>query len=533
MTERTFPHREGTCGPECTYRRLYEGSQKSLNEMAGLQASALTRAGRLRAGIVVTLKRSFPALFQRAEKEMGRRLSEVDDELLLAYLTAFVEPKPFEQAPEVNLGELRSALERLGINVPAGAGTDVVSFLNSLPEGLAARPPALDAEATSTSEQGSRDLPVRVPLSALFAQDRSSSASGTGEYETHSAPKVPLSELFAQEPAENGDIPDSGEKDYAPAPSTWDGEVGGLDVLSTWTPSPVKAGSDPSPKEPGPPPAVAPPEEGQGAGTQAAPLRPQLFPTSSAPKSRRGSRRVRAQATPPENLDVPSAPAASSVPSGTSDQLLAMAGLPRPVFIRDLVTTGGSREAVEAWEAQCRADPATYPVRFVSAKSRHRMRGSLVLPKESLRDSKSEQSPWYRCMDAYRAAQIYEMGVLLHRVVDEVISADFSESGALLRLDSARGLVGVIVVFDPDPTEGSEAHNFLTANLAKLSSERLSLLAVLTTAGEERAVPKLVEVAAAAVSGLGGKISFPVVAARSWEYADDRGTGAVLVQEPA
>jgi hypothetical protein len=78
------------CGPDCRYRGLYEGSQRSMADLATQQASALGRVGRLRANIVVGLKRIMPNEFTEAERALGRRLSEVEDELLAAYLESFL-----------------------------------------------------------------------------------------------------------------------------------------------------------------------------------------------------------------------------------------------------------------------------------------------------------------------------------------------------------------------------------------------------------------------------------------------------------
>ena len=71
------------------YRSLFEGSQASLADMAARQAQALARVGRLRSAIVAVLRKNFMELSAQAEANLGGRLSEIDDEIILAYLDAF------------------------------------------------------------------------------------------------------------------------------------------------------------------------------------------------------------------------------------------------------------------------------------------------------------------------------------------------------------------------------------------------------------------------------------------------------------
>jgi hypothetical protein len=121
------------------------------------------------------------------------------------------------------------------------------------------------------------------------------------------------------------------------------------------------------------------------------------------------------------------------------------------------------------------------------------------------------------------------MGVLLHRVSSEVVSASFEEHCAVLRLNSPRGLVGIIVVFDADMEPSDAPYAALKASLSVMMSERLTLMAVLTTGGEERALPRVVSAVTGIAQGLRWQPAFPVISSRTWEYADDRGSSAVLV----
>ena len=79
------------CGDDCIYRGLYEGSNASLNDMARSQADALQKNGRLRNAIILLMKRFFPDEFYKAEKNLSSRFLNVDDEIIIAFLTNFIE----------------------------------------------------------------------------------------------------------------------------------------------------------------------------------------------------------------------------------------------------------------------------------------------------------------------------------------------------------------------------------------------------------------------------------------------------------
>ena len=64
---------DNTCGDDCRYRRLYEGTQSSLTDMAGKHATALGRIGRLRNSVIDACKNSVPAAFSKMEQKMSVR----------------------------------------------------------------------------------------------------------------------------------------------------------------------------------------------------------------------------------------------------------------------------------------------------------------------------------------------------------------------------------------------------------------------------------------------------------------------------
>jgi hypothetical protein len=264
------------------------------------------------------------------------------------------------------------------------------------------------------------------------------------------------------------------------------------------------------------------------------PLRPELFPVVRPTKTnRRGTKtpRARAERPDPHLLDIPiDYPDTSELSLETRQKLLASCLIPRPVFTSDLLSVAGSNDVVSSWEAELRADPATSPVRFLAAKGRHRLRGSLVIPVSEAREiAKGTRLPWWSdCVSLYRGSRLYELGVVLHRVGEEIVAARFDENVAVLRLSSPRGLVGVVVVFDTNINE-EPARIALRESIEQLLKERLTLIAVLTSAGEAIALTNLTETVASLALSEQWSRNIPVIAARSWEFADDRGSTAHLV----
>ena len=98
------------CAEDCRYRALYEGSQMSLTDLATRQAAALDRIGRIRAFLVALLKRERPTEFAAAEQQLGQRMSDVDDDVLLAYVDGLLT----DEAPM--LAALAAELESSGYN---------------------------------------------------------------------------------------------------------------------------------------------------------------------------------------------------------------------------------------------------------------------------------------------------------------------------------------------------------------------------------------------------------------------------------
>jgi hypothetical protein len=108
------------CGDPCRWRSLYEGSQTSLSDMAGKQASVIGDHDRMRGRVVMLLKRTWPVEFGEAERALGHRLGDATDEVLLAYLEAWTiaSATAVPTTAPAGVDALRSTLRDLGLAVP-------------------------------------------------------------------------------------------------------------------------------------------------------------------------------------------------------------------------------------------------------------------------------------------------------------------------------------------------------------------------------------------------------------------------------
>jgi hypothetical protein len=591
------------------YRNLFEGSQASLADMAARQAQALARVGRLRAAIVAVLRKNFMELSAQAEANLGGRLSEIDDEILLAYLDAFTAAAS-RGDQRATIQALKEAVMALGIplrgdeplvwveqihlrrqnNAEVGnAPGNAEKPSEEEPSGQHPGPSVILAETAPAS----RPLPVddywkwddATPLSELFDdvttgvteggivdepqrwgnelgavvqgdEERwvpspiapsnadierpvptAATASESAETIDGTADRGPATTLAAADPTETPARTgrprktakrEPRRKAIAPAENAPDNDTSPVDAViddqpaqtptkDADTASDLAALFDETPNGG----AAGTTKTGPDAGHLVAPpMRPELF----TPTGARKKRTARTKAVPVENLTLDEAAPDLVLNDGMRRALLAAASIPRPVFTRDLAGVAGSLAMVDAWEAECRADISNSPVRFVAPKSRHRLRGHLVAVEPV------EVRPtdwWYQAVQRYRAGRLYELGVLLHRVGDEIVSFVLEEQVASFRLNTPRGLVGMVVLLDPRPVAGTAAD--LGAHLERLLSERLTMVAVLTASAEPGSLENLIAHIEQLAREGNWQPTAPVIAARSWEYADDRGTSAVMV----
>jgi hypothetical protein len=537
-----------------------------LTEMASRQAQAVSRVGRLRNQLVLAAKRAFPRAFGEAERSMGKRMSEVTDEVLVAYLENFMGTSILAEDPE-GIAELRQALNGLGVFVPAGADLkewaeairrhgDVIVPGND----QRTRPMPTPALIPTRSVQPllrNRDLLAVVPKEDFDLDDlfepiplatESMSADEVRTPEVGAADDLSAEQLSAEQDGrppfekvhqlddalasgDTFDVADVFGGEYIP-----DGEKGGPTTGGLENPTkgePTKAADtipDPAATVETGTAVVQPALPAWAAGKT---VKPQLFPVTTAgtKPAKRTRKQVRTRATAP---DVPEAGNASDVSAGTGGlndgiraQLMAAIAVPRPVFTSDLAAIVGGDGIVSAWRDDLQTGDLT--VRFVLPKPRHRARGSLVIPQATLAgsDSNFSRSHWARCMEAYRGARIYEMGVFFHRFVEQVISFESDGEAVVVRMSLPNGLTGAVLVAGQDLAGGGATRTSITVALDRLLRDRLVHVAVLVLNAEQfEAVRVAVEEEA---NSRGWAANMPVTLSRSWEYVDGTGTAIPLL----
>jgi hypothetical protein len=597
------------CGEDCRYRKLYEGSQRSLTEMASRQAQAVSRVGRLRNQLVLAAKRSFPRAFGEAERSIGKRLSETSDEILVAYLENFMGSSVLAEEPE-GASDLRQALGELGVLIPPGVD------LREWAQAVRRHAPTIMADTTPVAPQpaprivapmkpavvANRDLLIETPrqsvptdqeldLDDLFEPVAESGAGvqsnpsvvpntpettdlgselampevqqlSMGKNSTRNTDTTeghPFEEdlggvagetedmfsVFADEEIGSGAFTEGGSglpvesffddtEDTMPAVAVADGLNHGPDSVPPRNGEPSTANRTierPKPAEAAQPvETVVEPLPAWQAGRT---VKPQLFPP--APSGGRGPKRekraIRSRAIP---ADMPDVPVEHQTPTGpaalndqTRHQLLAAVSVPRPVFTSDLAGVVGSEELVSAWREELQNGDLT--VRFVLPKPRHKLRGSLVIPQTALAGANSEfaRSHWARCMEAYRGARIYELGVFFHRFGEQVISFESDGEVVAVRMSLPSGLTGAVLVAGQDLANGGATRSSLCGALERLLQDRLVHIAVLVLNAEQfDAVAGLLDNEA---RGRGWQASMPVTLSRSWEYVDGTGTAVPLL----
>jgi hypothetical protein len=493
-------------GDSCLYKKMYEGSQKSLTDMSSRQSNSLTRLGRFRSGIVSVIRRAFPSEARMAESSMGKRLIDLDDEILLNFIERLTTDAA-RRDEKLALKAIGSILANHGF--PIDINKPPVEWLSSITLHL------------------QNIIPPQPSLSDLFDSSDSPSEEVSPKNFKDLTPSINTpTEPQLVENFENVSETDSSSL----ADVLWDGPAGNTDISPSWSPSPVAAKEYTSSSNDStltdssnskPTDSLADIFESD----ESIPVRPQLFPPTPSRAKRGRKPRVSAE---------PASPFGDANFSGDLDDdlvqaLIAASSIPRPVFTRDLVSITGSVDVVDAWEDLCRSDPSKYPVRFIAPKQRHRLRGSLVVPDASLRITVKPSDWWFKCVDSYRASRLYELAVLLHSVGDEIVSFSFSEFCASLRLNSDRGLVGVIVMLDNRIDRSDPAGQVLFTELSSMLSERLTLISVLTYSGESKDLDLLCDTVSDLAVVNNWSVSVPVICGKCWEYAEDRGSNSRIV----
>ena len=487
--------------PDCPYRHLYEGSQLSLNEAVARFAQIHTAHNDLRTALVLQLKRNFPRRFSEAEARGGQRFSALSDELLVAYLEAFLGSihEIDTRANPDDLERLRTALRHRGLAVPDG-------------DDLAAWSTAIETSPTLTvpTSPSAPPPPPSTPPTPTSPDDPTPFFDPDWD-EVDSHPRDDLGDLL---------------EIFAPAPTTAANPTPTVPPPATTVPEPAPARTPPA-ASPSSAPAASPSTAPDGrlrlSGPIPVPPSPRPSPEPAArpvPRPRR-SRRTRAEPPDPLLFDVP-AEAPRLDPEGHLDDrlrsmLAASVAIPRPVFVADLAQVAGTRDLVEAWERESWEDRDA-PVHFIGAKARHRDLGSLIVPTGHLKSPSPEfaQSLWAACLArGITGARLYEVAVLLRRVGADVTDWRFSGDHQVLWLTLAQrpGLVGLIVVLEVN-REALAAP--LAGVIGEALAQRLVRASVLVTHDPSYdAVRALIRDLAAEHRW---DPPFPVTLVRSWEY---------------
>lgn len=515
----------------CDYRSLYEGAISSLSEMASNQRASVSRLGALRSSLAAELEQHFPRQVRSVEARSGRRVSELSDTEVVSLLSGLLGDRTgvlrrevlamlaleLGLAPEAlesgDLSGLREALKDGGPVPSAGTAGSAEAPCGDEGAEEPEMPPeparrnadgAAAPQSASAAPDDTREMPASLKTRPIFGRRkdpephqgrRTESADGAPDGAPDGAQHSGAAFLQqSPSPEEAGGAP---EERAAAAPAH----------PTTTT---LEAASEPKPR-PSPAELFQPPLR---PGVPEAPR--------SAPRSRR-TRRMDAGVDLP-GYEPEAALPPSSLSAETRSALVAAALTPRPVFTSDLASVAGSAESVEAWEAECRSDPDSSPVRFIAPKSRHRHRGRLVVPASP---SAAPSDWWARCVDRYRAGRLYELAVLLRSVSDSVTSVSLEDDVAVVRTSSESGVSAHVALLSSDVSGISP--DDLAATLENLVSERLALIALLTASAERGGRDALADMARRVFVERGWRTDAPVVAANIWEYADDPRAAAVFV----
>lgn len=551
-------HPGQACGPSCRYRALYEGAQLTLSSMGERQAEALSRVGRLRGEMVRALRHLDPSGFVEAERKAGRRLSDVDDDILSGYLHAFL-AGALAGGSGHGMHELRDALAAAGFALPAG--TDPGAWAAAIrarqsysqatePAPVTPVPVSAAAPAESATSAALPTLPVFPrpdsgvdDLADLFAagdevraQHSAGQPGAVDDLEALFAGPDPavhgvddLEDLFADEApaatASHADQPDEPVwQDLPDISAFWD------EPTPPAEPDVSDDVTDAAVPEPLPMPATeqttasAPAKKATTRKAANKPVRPQMMPLPGQQAGSLGRRRT-GKATSPLHADASTMP---TVPDDVHDALLAAVSVPRPVFMDDLRAIAADEASLTAWETRMRAD-ARAPVRFIPAKARYRHLGSLVVPRDEIREVQTEfrHSLWNDCIAQYRGARLYEMGVLLRLNASSVVGSwSCQDATVMFRLTDGRGMIGVVTFLGPDPRTEDVREEVLAA-VEQLLPERLTLLVILATNTE--AVPAMRDLILEQASQRQWEPLMPVALSRASDFSTNRAGAELLL----
>lgn len=535
----------------CSYKKLYEGAQSSLTDMAGKHASALGRIGRLRNSVVQACKNTSPAAFAQLEARMSRRLSDADDQMIVAAVEHLLRESSGSDSTDARTSkELRRLLALRGVVLSGDNPGEWVKQLGGTP--VETKPEAFLATELSffsaLARRKERDIDAQVekavptPPPDAWSQaverllgKRKTEAQVSAEAALANAERE--AEFLAANPDVDSfqDVKPTRKKSGKtskprPEPSdhttqAWP-EVSSVswddlkDDSATQSQDQTKDNSADTPSDNTP--SGNTPLESERKMAPSQPVRVELFPNPnpSSTARKRTRRQPRTHAIPPESFQ-DAAPAAASVVS--LEMLSTVVRSSRPVFTSELAEIAGSEDLFEEWKREQMTDGST--VRFIAPKARHKQRGALVIPVGAARDDLDAKGPswWSAVLDKWRGAKLYELAVLFSKVSDTVASCHVDDHLPYvnLTLSRDRGVTGIVVLCDDDLSSLSPGHNALKEGLSDMLSKQTELTVVLVTS--DKALDEAVSAASSIYKSEGWTANSPVVVARSWEWANDSG----------
>ena len=454
-----------SCDGNCKYKRLYEGSQASLNDLAAKQASALRRATKLRVAILDAVKQHFPNEYTQAEISLGKQLSSMDDDVIVAYLAAFMSKKDIAPAPSHELENLRAHLGELGVSVPAN--TDPGTWIS-----------AAHSLLIKEEEPGAFDPPNVEDL--IFVEGQLL----TDLFEADDVPND-LADLFGSvEPVEETDLAnDLFSEDVPPAPEADDEAPEESTEFAVEEPATETV-------EPEGETTQEPVAKGEQLGLNG-PVKPEVVK-----QVRKSRRQPRVSASGPSN--------------GADLSVLKDAGK-QPFFLREGVADLSS-EQVSNLETAIRSAGSEY----VLIKGRNAKQGSLVIPKSV----NGSDSPWAQCVsnDALRGQSLYEVATLLSRNTGRVLGCVPGKEVTSLTMQGNGGVLLALFVGNGDLSPTSELRAELAQILAREVSADHEAIVLLTSARKTDAPHRIATAVAGMAAEAQWNVAVPVVAGSSATY---------------
>lgn len=540
------------CDNQCRHYQQYVSSQRSLEALTETQAGALARVGKLRAGILATLRKHYPGPYSETHNKIPTGITSLPDDVLLTYLDGFLTLPPTTVSARMALtaamrDQLAGALTAAGHHIAAGVTFEQLCALVAATSGTAL--PTTDAAATETENEHPPITPEPLPGSSFTMDDlfdeeppfdpfddpditSDAAMPGVGgdsfdeadgrENEDTVLQRSPLRLAVPSVAADNVDDlfgPVQPVAPFTPTPTD-------TDNTTASTPPDVPAVALPNAEEPAVDDASASTlvpasanEPAAGASrtsrrTGVSKVQPTLLSTGSTKPKNTRKRPVGSATSPAGFVSAPTV----AVPAELDAIFKAALSAPRPVFVSDLATGGVTADMVTSWVATqaVAADPI---VRVVGAKDHHLERGDLLVPHASLHAGlpvEYSNSVWGRCVAGLRGPRLYEAGVVLS-AFGKARSLEFDTKLLVLTVDEGSALTGVIVTTAADVKPSSTLRAALGKAIADVNDKRVASIYVVTTSANRKAPTDIAEALHVAADTEGWNCTAPVVVTRSVE----------------